>query len=66
MGIEHEQELVLDHTTRIASLEQTVKDTSRRMGFIEKKLDNIQYLLILAIASVIVDIVGSHLQIMGL
>lgn len=61
-GIKHEQDLVLDHTGRIATLEEAVK----RLPIIEKKLDSNLYLLLIAIASVIIDMAATHFHILGL
>lgn len=62
--MEHDDTLILDHTAKIAGLEKLVEKLSADIEIVKKKLDSNQFLLLMAIAAVILDIVSAKLHLL--
>ena len=62
-ALTHDDSLIKDHIGQLATLSQCVKDLRSDMAEVKQKLDSNRYLLLLAIAAVIVDMANQKLHI---
>ena len=63
LTLAHDDSLIKEHIQNLATLNQCVKDLRADMAEVKNKLDSNRYLLLLAIAAVIVDMANQKLHI---